>query len=193
MFTMLLTVLMSSLVITSCSSDDDGFSVPENGVHDFVDLGLSVYWATCNVGAETPAEYGDYFAWGETSPKQNYTMVTYTYEGDLDNISGTRYDAARVNWGGGWRMPTKEEMEELVSKCEWSRGTITGPNGKSIYLPYAGMMDGSKGDGIGNKLYYWTANYHNMLDNYKVGNSYLSGHLDCKSYLGMPIRPVKSK
>ena len=101
-------------LLFSCSSDDDGFSVPETGVHDFVDLGLSVYWATCNVGAETPAEYGDYFAWGETSPKQNYTMVTYTYEGDLDNISGTRYDAARVNWGGGWRMPTKEEMEELV-------------------------------------------------------------------------------
>ena len=180
-------------LLFSCSSDDDGFSVPENGVHDFVDLGLSVYWATCNVGAETPAEYGDYFAWGETSPKQNYTMVTYTYEGDLDNISGTRYDAARVNWGGGWRMPTKEEMEELVSKCEWSRGTITGPNGNTIYLPKAGMISGTTKDDVGSHFYYWTSNKKLMLADDEVGNMFYYGKLDCESHLGFPIRPVRNK
>lgn len=181
------------LSLFSCSSDDDGFSVPEKGDHEFVDLGLSVYWATCNVGADSPIGYGDYFAWGETSPKQNYTMVTYTFEENMDNISGTRYDAARVNWGGGWRMPTKDEMQELLDKCKKDGCTFTGPNGKSIYLPKAGMMDGSKGDGVGNNFYYWTADYHQMLDNNVVRDSYLSGHLDCESYLGMPIRPVKTK
>ena len=142
-----------------------------------VDLGLSVKWASCNVGAETPEEYGDYFAWGETSPKSSYTesnSVTYSLSiedlksrgiiGSDGNLTAA-YDAATANWGGNWRMPTSAEMEELIDNCTWKWTTqngvngykVTGPNGNSIFLPAAGYRHytslyyaGSYGD-------YWSA------------------------------------
>lgn len=117
--------------------------------HEYVDLGLSVKWATCNVGASLPSDFGDHYAWGETSTKRSYTEDNYKYYKNGrhiyigSNISGTQYDAARVNWGGTWRMPTFEEIRELLDKCTWERITlnehkgyrVTGPNGKSIFLP----------------------------------------------------------
>lgn len=124
-----------------------------------IDLGLSVYWCSCNVGAEAPEEYGDYFAWGETKPKSNYTQGTYSYYDtntqqyiDIGNsIGGSEYDAATVNLGGDWRMPTYEEMNELIDMCNWEWSQIngnngyvvTGPNGNSIFLPAAGYYVGS--------------------------------------------------
>lgn len=115
--------------------------------HEYVDLGLSVKWATCNIGASTPSDYGNYYAWGEISTKTNYTEEnSVTYGKEMDDISGdSRYDAARANWGGTWRMPTFLEMEELKEKCEWTWTTegghkgfrVTGPNGNSIFLPAA--------------------------------------------------------
>ena len=109
--------------------------------HEWVDLGLSVKWATCNVGATMPEDYGSYFAWGETTPKGEYTWENYKYRagGNLwDNATFSKYnaksnrgtvdnkkqldlsdDAARANWGGTWRMPTDEEMTELEEKCNW--------------------------------------------------------------------------
>ena len=179
--------------IISQSCGEDGFSVPEKDEHEFVDLGLSVYWATCNVGALTPNDFGDYFAWGETVPKSDYSAVTYLFEEDLEMISKTKFDAARVNWGGGWRMPTKEEMMELCEKCTWNGQTIVGPNGKSITLPKAGLISGTREDAPGYRFYYWTANKNYMLSDHTVGTTYASGKLDCRSYLGMPIRPVKDK
>ena len=135
---------------------------PING-HDWVDLGLpsGKKWATCNVGATSAEDYGDYFAWGETSPKAVYYTDTYQHwndangDGYLDfgestlyiDISGNaQYDAATANWGDGWRMPTREEMQELVDHCEWEwtqingvNGTkFIGPNGSCIFLPAAG-------------------------------------------------------
>ena len=118
---------------------------------EIVDLGLSVYWASCNLGATKPEEYGNYYAWGETSPKDSYTEQNYSYY-DADkatyidigeDISGTEYDAARVNLGGEWRMPTYDEMDELIKKCTWEWTQINGvngykvigPNGNSIFLP----------------------------------------------------------
>ena len=85
--------------------------------HEYVDLGLSVKWATCNIGAETPWDYGDYFAWGETEPKDDYSSGNcLTYGIELPDISGDpEYDAARAGWGGTWRMPTGTEMDELIS------------------------------------------------------------------------------
>lgn len=117
--------------------------------HDYVDLGLSVKWATCNVGASSPSGRGNYYAWGETGTKSEYEYGNYKYYMDgkiIDigtNISGTKYDAARVNWGGTWRMPTLEDFEELKNRCTWTWTTqygeegfrIMGPNGKSIFLP----------------------------------------------------------
>ena len=121
--------------------------------HGWVDLGLSVKWAGTNVGAYSPPDLGYYFAWGETSPKKEAIDVKErckTMGLDLPDISGNReYDAARANWGGSWRMPTKEECQELLGKCKWYWGSsvgrtpkeiirgyyVVGPNGKYIFLP----------------------------------------------------------
>lgn len=121
-----------------------------------VDLGLSVKWAPQNIGADSPEEMGERFAWGETAPKEDYdyTWATYKYaKGSSDklipigrDIGGTRYDAATVNWGRSWRMPTADEYEELIIMCsfEWvaedalvgTRGfKVTGPNGNTLFFP----------------------------------------------------------
>lgn len=134
--------------------------------YEYVDLGVknaqgqTIYWAKCNVGATKPYEYGDYFAWGETEPKDRYYFETYQYrefvegtpaEYDADgflikpatddhyeymnigeDISGTQYDAARQNWGGSWRMPTMEEFYLLIEQCNWTWTAMQDSNGKSV-------------------------------------------------------------
>lgn len=121
--------------------------------HEYIDLGLSVKWATCNVGANSPSDYGSYFAWGETSTKSMYTEKnSITYEKGLGDIAGNSdYDVAKTNWGDNWRLPTKAELEELNSKCTWkwtNQGghngyKVIGPNGNNIFLPAAGNRDGT--------------------------------------------------
>ena len=139
------------------------------GGPDPVDLGLSVKWAPYNVGASTPEDYGDYFAWGETSPKDSYTWGTYkwctngnrekltkynadsSHYGTLDNKSTLELedDAAHVNWGGKWRMPTSAEMEDLVVNSTWEWVVVgnrkvlkvtSKKNGNSIIMPAGGSM-----------------------------------------------------
>ena len=149
----------------------------ENEYHEAVDLGLSVKWATCNVGASSPEEYGDYFAWGETKPKSSYysdNSTTYglsTSELQSRGIIGSdgnltaAYDAATANWGGSWRMPTLDEMKELLNNCTWTWTTqngvkgykVTGPNGNSIFLPAAGYRDGTDLYDAGSYGYFWSA------------------------------------
>ena len=139
---------------------------PANG-HEWVDLGLSVKWATCNVGASSPSDYGNYYAWGETTvkPEYNYTFHIYGEE-CMGDISGdSRHDAARANWGGGWRMPTSAECKELKDKCKWTWTSqdghngcrVTGPNGNSIFLPAAGWRVGSSLSNAGEIGYYWSS------------------------------------
>ncbi|MDY4628314.1 MAG: serine/threonine-protein kinase [Prevotella sp.] len=135
--------------------------------HDYVDLGLSVKWATQNVGASSPSDYGDYFAWGETQTKKRFdwdncfdclddegiSWGTYKIGGKTSISPTCGNDTARENWGGSWRMPTDAEFEELCdeTKCEWtwtSQGghegyKVTGPNGNSIFLPAAGVRHGT--------------------------------------------------
>ena len=135
--------------------------------HQWVDLGLSVKWATCNVGSSSPSDYGNYYAWGETRTKSEYTEDnSSTYGINIGDISGdSRYDAARANWGGTWRLPTKAEMQELIDKCTWtwtSQGghngyRVTGPNGSSIFLPAAGYRLGSSLGSAGAIGYYWSS------------------------------------
>ena len=135
--------------------------------HEWVDLGLSVKWATCNVGASSPSDYGNYYAWGETRTKSEYTKDNCSTNGvNLGDISGdVRYDAARANWGGTWRLPTQAEIQELIDKCTWTRikqgghngYRVTGPNGKSIFLPAAGFRGGSSLDYAGDDGYYWSS------------------------------------
>ncbi|MCD7721398.1 MAG: hypothetical protein LUI09_04120 [Prevotellaceae bacterium] len=130
----------------------DGSTGSING-HGYVDLGLSVKWATCNVGASSPSDYGDYYAWGETKPKSEYTEENYLLRGkSVGKIAGdVRYDAASANWGGTWRLPTSKEVEELINKCKavWTTRNghngleVTGPNGNSIFLPAAGDKSGT--------------------------------------------------
>ena len=138
--------------------------------HEYVDLGLSVKWATCNIGANTPEEYGYYYAWGETSNKTKFEYGeknSRTYGENMLDISGdSSYDAARANWGGSWRMPTEAEMEELLDECTWTLLTsqsgvngykVTGPNGNSIFLPAAGNREYSSLNYVGERGYYWTS------------------------------------
>ena len=135
--------------------------------HEWVDLGLSVKWATMNVGASSPSDYGSYFAWGEIRTKSEYTAEnSVTYEKDFSDISGNRqYDAARSNWGGSWRLPTKGEFEELIKRCKWTWTTqgghkgckVTGPNGNSIFLPAAGWRIGTSTDYTGVSGIYWSS------------------------------------
>ena len=155
----------------------------ENG-HEYVDLGLSVKWATCNVGATAPEEYGDYFAWGEVEPKEEYNWSTYKYgtaydqlikychnssygkDGFTDNktVLDPEDDAVIVNWGGNWRMPTKAEQDELRNNCTWTWTSqngvngykVTGLNGNSIFLPASGSMDYDGLINIGLESVYWS-------------------------------------
>ena len=140
----------------------------ENG-HDWVDLGLSVKWATCNIGATSASASGSLFAWGETRAKTNFSWENYKFRisGNDDSPSSLQFskyhpnidnkqrldlsdDAARANWGGKWRMPTKAEFDELKNKCSWTwisqNGTkgykITGKNGNSIFLPSTLFSEG---------------------------------------------------
>ena len=137
--------------------------------HEYVDLGLpsGLKWATCNVGASLPEEYGDYYAWGEIETKSEYTKDNSKTDGkSMSDISGNSiYDVARAKWGGSWRLPTKKELEELESKCKWKWTTINGkkgykvigPNGNSIFMPAAGYRDGSSLDYAGKYGKYWSS------------------------------------
>ncbi|WP_289299889.1 hypothetical protein [Xylanibacter muris] len=135
--------------------------------HEYVDLGLSVKWATCNVGASSPEDSGNYYAWGEITTKTEYTKAnSETLYKNMDDISGNpQYDAARVNWGGTWRLPTKAEFKELSNKCTWKwikqdgkKGyRVTGPNGNSIFLPAAGRRFESSFKEVGVEGNYWSS------------------------------------
>ena len=151
-----------------------------------VDLGLSVKWANCNVGANFPEEYGDYFAWGEISPKESYTEGNCsTYGVPMSDISGNpQYDAATANWGGAWRMPTKSEQQELLNNCTWEWTTlngvngcnVTGPNGNSIFLPAAGYRYGSSSSLVGSYGYYWSSTPYGDDDRLAFGLRFYSGY-----------------
>ena len=171
--------------------------------YEWVDLGLSVKWATCNVGANKPEAYGNYYAWGETSTKSDYSSSnSVTYGKSFSDIKGdSRYDAARANWGGSWRLPTKKEYEELKNKCTWKWTTqngvngyrVTGPNGNSIFLPAAGCRYGSSLNYAGSYGDYWSST---PSESNSGGACYLSfdsgGHgvnWDYR-YSGRSVRPV---
>ena len=186
-----------------------------------VDLGLpsGVKWANVNVGATSPEDFGDYFAWGETESKSEYSWRTYkwcngSYKtlkkycissefGTVDNkkVLDPEDDVAHVKWGGSWRMPTYEEMAELKANCIWeltkvngvSGYKVTGPNGKSIFLPAAGYRYDSKLNQVDVNSDYWTAslntgNSYRTWDFYFNSNSYeISGD---NRYYGHSVRPV---
>lgn len=185
-------------------SDDPGYISDYNG-HAYVDLGLpsGLKWATCNIGASSPSDYGYYYAWGETTTKTEYTTSnSKTYNKSIGDISGNpEYDAARANWGGSWRMPSKTEFEELLSKCTWTWTTqgghngykVTGSNGNSIFLPAAGYRDGSSLYDAGSYGYYWSSSPYESNSQYAYYLSFGSGIHDVywySRYRGHAVRPV---
>lgn len=142
-----------------------------------VDLGLGngTFWASHNVGATNPEDEGDYFAWGETSARTNFTIENYYYYNSVTNgffdigtdITSTTFDVAYMKWGSSWHIPTYMQIEELVQRCTWTETTynnvsgymVTGPNGNSIFLPSS--VWSSTRDAGGDGAYYlnWNGSY----------------------------------
>ena len=159
--------------------------------HGFVDLGLpsGLLWAACNVGADTPEAYGDYFAWGETSTKSDYSFDSYQYCNG-SNTTLTKYcgnssygyngftddlttlepsdDAATANWGSDWRMPTQTEWQELLDNTTNTWATqngvngrlFTAANGNSLFLPATGYRNGTSLNSVGNDGHYWSSSLY---------------------------------
>ena len=180
---------------------------PKINGHESVDLGLpsGLKWATCNVGANSPEDYGDYYAWGEIETKSEYyESNSKTYGKSMSDISGNAtYDVARAKWGGSWRLPTKEEFSELRQKCRWQWTTqngkkgykVTGPNGNSIFLPAAGCYNGRFGlIEVGQWGHYWSStpyNHNNGTEAYSLTIATNSLNLFYSNrYLGVSVRPV---
>ena len=169
-----------------------------------VDLGLSVKWATFNLGAATPHNPGQYFAWGEVASKENYSERDYQTTGQLvtDISAQGEYDAARAIWGGTWRLPTVTEARELVEKCRWTwemygtRGgyvVASNVNGNSIFLPAAGKRNGRRLSLVGENGGYWTstpvAGRKHLAYDFIFGSAF--HQLDWnRRYIGLSIRPV---
>ena len=174
--------------------------------HAWVDLSLpsGLKWATCNVGASSPSDYGDYFAWGETSAKSSYTYDNSTTHGkDMSDIGGNaNYDVARKQWGSSWRLPTKKEFQELLDNCTWEWTTQDGhkgykvtskKNGNSIFLPAAGWRNGTLPGYRGSYGSYWSATPHEGSTSYALSLYFREdsryadwGYRDC----GRSVRPL---
>ena len=198
---------VDSVVFVSTDVDsDDTTSSDTTYINGYaaVDLGLSVKWATCNVGADSPEDYGNYYAWGETETKDSYTSSnSVTYEVDMDDIAGdAEYDAATANWGSSWRMPTYDEMEELIDSCTWTWTRqndvngylVTGPNANSIFLPAAGNRSGTSLYYREENGYYWSSTPYESNASWAAYYLllYSSRHsMGCTHrYLGRTVRPV---
>lgn len=205
--------------------EDDGvsqylFAGNKLNGHEWVDLGLSVKWAACNVGASSPDESGVFFAWGETSPASEYGWSTYkwccgSYDTQTKYVSKRGYgflddkttleksdDAARVNWGSTWRLPTATEQEELRKKCIWTWTTEGGKpgylikskvNGNSIFLPASGEREGAGHRGENSLGMYWSSS----LSTYDCSDAYylyfasrLIENSQGKRSDGCSVRPV---
>lgn len=217
----MLLLAMVAFTFTACSLSDLD-EMEDLNDHEYVDLGLSVKWATCNVGADSPEDYGDYFAWGETKPKSTYDWSNYkwcqgsrhtitkyctdSYFGTVDNKTQLDLsdDAAHVNWGGSWRMPTIDELIELEQKCSWTWTTRNGVegykvsrNGNSIFLPAAGYRDYSSLYEASWEGYYWSSSlYADGLEDASedagcvdVASGSVDWGYDSRCY-GLPVRPV---
>lgn len=181
---------------------------PNANGHEYVDLGLpsGLLWATCNVGATAPEAYGNYYAWGDVKTKSSYTSSNYsTYNLEITDISGNaQYDAATANWGGDWRMPTKDEVNELRNNCTWTWTTqnsvngynVEGPNGNSIFLPAAGYYSYQSFKDAGTRGFYWTSS--DYINDFGIDNNAVSLTINSTSYNnggndrgnGRSVRPV---
>lgn len=214
-FTKAMAAIMLTIMVV-CSAGCKKAEIPDSGVyngHEFVNLGLSsgTLWATCNVGADSPEGYGDYFAWGETQPKATYSESNYIYShGGYNQL--TKYcsqsdfgyngftddlvtlqsddDAATVNWGEGWRTPTYKEWVELLTKCThtWTtrngvKGCLfTGRNGSTIFLPAASSRSDEDSRSVGDDGSYWSSSLNKGFPEYAKGFKFIISFEDCDLY-----------
>ena len=170
-------VSVSDWTAGSAISGEDASVTKING-HEFVDMGNGLLWATCNVGADNPWDYGDHFAWGETTKKSTYNWSTYKFNPSGDGSTFTKYttlgstleasdDAASANWGADWRTPTGAEWTWLRENSTWAWQTdyhgkkgilVTSKfNGNTIFLPAAGYRYNGQLDNVGSVGYYWSS------------------------------------
>ena len=183
---------------------------PNYPIAEAIDLGLpsGTKWASWNVGASKPEEYGGYYAWGETEEKSFYFWSTYTHcDGTQetchhigDDIAGTQYDVAHVKWGGSWRMPTRAQQEELRLNCfgKWTQlngvnGTlVTGPNGNSIFLPAAGCRIDDYYENEGEYGAFWSSSLiRDESHAHILGQDYKHWSVgDFGRKCGLSVRPV---
>lgn len=190
-----------------CIDMEDVTDVEEASVHEAIDMGLSVKWATTNLGAEQPWEYGNLYSWGETSSKKDYSEDAYTYFSNStyqsigNNISGTSYDAASASWKDNWRMPTMQEVNELFEMCQWEACSVntikgykvTGPSGNCIFLPAAGYSSGTTRKKDGEEGYYWTGTLNPSMTSsaYNLNFKGYNTSWGASRAYGFSIRPVK--
>ena len=202
--------------------EETNFSSGSIDGYEYVDLGLSVKWATCNVGANSPEEYGSYYAWGETEEKSNYYWDTYKWcngssskmtkyctsssYGTVDNktVLDLEDDVAHVKWGGSWRMPTLEEQKELKNNCTWEWTTQNGvegykvtskTNGNSIFLPAAGYRRGTYLFDSGSEGDYWSSSLNEDYSDLAYRLYFYSGNCGwyvSSRFLCYTVRPVSN-
>ena len=231
---LMLGLVVSGMVVTSFVDDEVEPNTPgknaEQNTTDVVDLGLpsGTLWATCNIGASSPEDYGDYFAWGETEPYDENGKTTFdwsTYKwcngspstltkyntsssyGTVDNKTelDLEDDAAYVNWGSNWRMPSKAQFDELINSSytttEWT--TVNGvdgrlitskTNGNSVFLPAAGYRNDTSLGLAGSYGNYWSRTLYTDDPNYAWGLYFISDDVGTGSYprcSGPSVRPVR--
>lgn len=221
-YILLLGVLLFNSFLTSCfeEEEEDVPTVDDEVLHKFVDLGLpsGLKWATVNVEALKPEEYGGYYAWGEVTEKDHYIWGSSTLENSslsvlngsgyvdsLGDLSPT-YDAASVNWGPEWRMPTELEFKELVDYCDWKWVSINGVQGytvsskakdntNSIFLPAGGHVTDKSVKEENESGYYWCSNVSDDWSMYSTTFNFGSDKKKfgkiCMRYHGQSVRPVR--
>ena len=198
-----LMLIMIMAMMALCVKAQPAINDDVNNLHEWVDLGLpsGTLWATMNVGASSPEDCGYYFAWGETSTKDAYewsnyiwcngsenTLTKYCSEKDYGEVDNRTLllpedDAATVNWGAAWRMPTEAQMQELITRCKWTSVKIngvdccrvTGPNGASLILPESGFPKEGAPDETEPGGFYWSSE-STLLSESAGGLSFHSGN-----------------
>lgn len=196
-----------------------------------IDMGLSVKWASCNIGASSPEQYGGYYAWGETEMKKDYDWPTYKWCNNSTDYPFTKYcnnsnygynglvdnktqldasdDVAHIKWGSSWRMPTSDEMDELLSTerspfYDWKWKSLNGHNGwmitylvnnNSIFLPAAGDWYGINLINVGSKGFYGSSSLYTRNPNCSCSMAFSSDYVSssCGSSdrsIGLTVRPV---
>lgn len=216
----LLTSILFSVSMTSCFEEEENEEMlEEEYFYEYVDLGLpsGLKWATMNVGATKPEEYGGYYSWGEIEEKEHYSWSNgYKYDVSessllainvVDSCGNLTYshDAASMNWGGLWRTPTESEFKELINHCDWNWTNLNGVNGymvsskekdnkNSIFLPAGGINVYPELVKLGEFGYYWCAN---TSDDYSLYSTTFQFNSDMKKlgrislrYSGQVVRPV---